>query len=126
ARFVPDAADRARVESALGTLLGVAEAGGATSGELYGAWRLYFERMAGENLVVLVFEDLHWADPGQLDFIDHMLEWSRNVPILIVTLARPDLLTRRPDWGAGRRNFLALGLEPLDEAAMLELLAGLA
>jgi hypothetical protein len=80
--------------------------------------------MAAENLVVLVFEDLHWADPGQLDFIDHMLEWSRNVPILIVTLARPELLEKRSDWGAGRRNFLALDLEPLDDVAMRELLAG--
>ena len=72
-----------------------------------------------------LFEDLHWADPGLLDFIDHLLEWSRGVPILIITLARPELLERRPDWGAGRRNFLALGLEPLDDDAMRDLLAGL-
>ena len=93
--------------------------------ELFRAWRTFFERLASTGIVVLAFEDLHWADAGQLDFIDHMLEWSRGVPILILTLARPDLLTRRPDWGAGRRNFMALGLEPLDEASMLELLAGL-
>ena len=72
-----------------------------------------------------MFEDLHWADAGLLDFIDHLLEWSRGVPILIVTLARPELLERRPDWGAGRRNFLALDLEPLPRTAMRELLAGL-
>ncbi|HUQ44202.1 MAG TPA: adenylate/guanylate cyclase domain-containing protein [Candidatus Limnocylindria bacterium] len=123
-RFIPDGPDRDRVEHALGTLLGVAEAQGESSGELFGAWRLYFERMAAENMVILVFEDLHWADSGLLDFIDHMLEWSRSVPILIVTLARPELLDRRADWGAGRRNFLALDLEPLDEASMRELLAG--
>ena len=63
--------------------------------------------------------------PGPLDFIDHVLEWSRGVPILIITLARPELLERRPDWGAGRRNFLALDLEPLTETAMRELLTGL-
>ncbi|MEO8272703.1 MAG: adenylate/guanylate cyclase domain-containing protein [Chloroflexota bacterium] len=124
ARFVPDGPDRARAEAAIGTLLGVADAPTGNVGELFGAWRLYFERMAAEHLVVLVFEDLHWADPGLLDFIDHMLEWSRNVPILIVTLARPALLDRRPDWGAGRRNFLALDLEPLDDLSMRELLAG--
>ena len=73
----------------------------------------------------LLFEDLHWADAGLLDFIDYLLEWTRGVPILIITLARPELLERRPDWGAGRRNFLALGLEPLAEPAMRELLAGL-
>jgi tetratricopeptide (TPR) repeat protein len=80
--------------------------------------------MASDRLVVLLFEDLHWADPGTLDFIDHVLEWSRNVPILIITLARPELLEHRPDWGAGRRNFLALDLAPLDEPAMRQLLTG--
>jgi hypothetical protein len=99
ARFVPDAADRARVESALGTLLGVADSRRDSSGELFGAWRLFFERMAAESLVVLVFEDLHWADPGQLDFIDHSAGVEPNVPILILTLARPELLDKRPDWG---------------------------
>jgi len=127
ASFVADPAERERVERALQALLGVGDgAGGApgTPGELFGAWRLFFERMASEGLLVMVFQDLHWADPGLLDFIDHMLEWSRNVPILIVTLARPQLLERRPDWGAGRRNFLALDLEPLTETAMRELLDG--
>ena len=124
ARFVTDVAERERMERALQVLLGVADAPGGPAGELFVAWRTYFERMAAEGLLVMVFEDLHWSDPGLLDFIDHMLEWSRNVPILIVTLARPELLERRPDWGAGRRNFLALDLEPLSEAAMRELLDG--
>ena len=124
ARFITDPADRERVERALGTLLGVADAPGGGAGELFGAWRLFFERLAEQQMVVLVFEDLHWADPGLLDFIDHLLEWSRGFPILIVTLARPELLERRPDWGAGRRNFLALDLEPLSDASMRELLAG--
>jgi tetratricopeptide (TPR) repeat protein len=75
--------------------------------------------------VVLVFEDLHWADGGTIDFIDHLLEWSRSIPLYIVTLARPELLDRRSDWGAGRRNFTSLYLEPLPEAAMRALLAGL-
>jgi class 3 adenylate cyclase/tetratricopeptide (TPR) repeat protein len=124
ARYITDPGDRDRVERALGALLGVAEAPGGGGGELFGAWRLFFERMAEQQLVILLFEDLHWADPGLLDFIDHLLEWSRGLPILIVTLARPELLERRPDWGAGRRNFLALDLEPLDDDAMRQLLAG--
>ena len=123
--YVPDQDERRRIEPALMALLGVgsAPAGGAES--LFSAWRTFFERLAAEQVVALVFEDLHWADQGTLDFIDHVLEWSRNVPILIITLARPDLLESRPGWGAGRRNFLALDVEPLPEAAMRELLAGL-
>ena len=123
--YVPDETERRWIEPALLALLGVGEAPAGGRDELFRAWRTFFERIAATGTVVLVFEDLHWADAGLLDFIDHLLEWSRGVPILIITLARPDLLDRRPDWGAGRRNFLALGLEPLDEAAMRELLAGL-
>ena len=123
-RFVTDPAEQDRVARALHALLGVGDAPEGGAGELFGAWRTYFERMAATSLVTLVFEDLHWADPGTLDFIDHLLEWSRNVPILIITLARPELLERRTGWGAGRRNFLALDLEPLDSGAMRGLLDG--
>ena len=77
------------------------------------AWRTFFERIAERGTVVLVFEDLQWADAGLLDFIDHLLDWSRQPPLFVVTLARPELLERRPDWGAGRRNFTSLALEPL-------------
>ena len=66
-----------------------------------------------------------WADDGLLDFIDHILDWSRDRPIYIITLARPELLDRRRDWGAGRRNFTSLVLEPLEPDQMRELLAGL-
>jgi class 3 adenylate cyclase/tetratricopeptide (TPR) repeat protein len=124
ARYVPEGEERDRVDRALQVLLGTGDAPDVGAGELFGAWRTFFERMASDRLVVLLFEDLHWADPGTLDFVDHILEWSRNVPILIITLARPELLERRPDWGAGRRNFLALDLAPLDEPAMRQLLAG--
>ncbi|MCJ7710253.1 MAG: AAA family ATPase, partial [Chloroflexi bacterium] len=105
---VPDPAERSWVESALLALLGVEAAGG--SEQLFGAWRTFFERLAGTGPVVMVFEDLHWADGGTLDFIDHLQEWSRTVPLLIVTLARPELLDRRPDWGAGKRSFTSIYL----------------
>ena len=105
------------------SLLGLESA--ADSQQLFGAWRTFFERLAASGPVVMVFEDFHHADSGLLDFVDHLMEWSRTVPILIVTLARPELLERRPDWGAGKRSFTSIHLEPIPVPAMRELLAGL-
>ena len=98
---------------------------GAPSEQLFGAWRTFFERLAATAPVVLVFEDFHFADPGLVAFVDQLLEWSRAVPIYVLTLARPELLEAHPDWGAGKRNFVSATLDPLPEAAMRELLAGL-
>ena len=124
-QYVTDAEERRRIEAALLALLGVGERPDGDSREMFALWRTYFERIGSQGTVALLFEDLHWADAGMLDFIDHLMDWSLNVPILIVTLARPELLETRPGWGAGRRNFLALDLQPLDETSMRELLTGL-
>jgi len=123
AAHVPDEAERRWIEPALLALLGVEAA--AEPEQLFAAWRTFFERLAASAPVVLIFEDLHHADAGLLDFIDELLDWSRSVPIYVLTLARPELIERRPDWGAGKRNFTSLYLEPLAEPAMRELLAGL-
>ena len=120
---VPDADERRWIEPALLTLLGIGS--GASSEQLFGAWRTFFERLAAGAPVVLVFEDFHFADSGLLDFVDHLLDWSRTVPIYVVTLARPELLEKRPDWGAGKRNFTSLYLDPLPEPEMRQLLAWL-
>ncbi|MCI0347740.1 MAG: AAA family ATPase [Chloroflexi bacterium] len=124
AQHIPDEAERRWIESALLALLGIS-GGDLPADQLFAAWRTFFERLTATGPVVLVFEDLHWADSGLLDFIDHLLEWSRDQPIYVLTLARPDLLEKRPEWGAARRNFLSLSLEPLSPAAMAELLGGL-
>jgi class 3 adenylate cyclase/tetratricopeptide (TPR) repeat protein len=124
AAHVPDPDERRWVEPALLTLLGI-DAGAVDPAQLFGAWRMFFERLAATGTVVMVFEDLQWADPGLLDFIDALLEWSRSLPIFVLTLARPELLERRPDWGAGKRSFTSIFLEPLPAAAMRDLLAGL-
>jgi len=125
AQFVPDETEGRWIETALLTLLGVGELGPGGSEQLFAAWRTFFERIALGGPVVLVFEDLHWADPGLLGFIEHLLEWAREAPIFVATLARPELLERRPDWGAGRRGLVSIALEPLPDEAMRELLAGL-
>ena len=126
-RWLSDPGERAYVEPRLAQLLGTETAGGQTLGrdELFAGWRLFFERLAGHNPVVLLVEDLQHADAGLLDFCEHLLDWARDVPIFVLTLARPELETRRVGWGAGRRNSTALSLEPLDDAAMDSLLEGL-
>jgi class 3 adenylate cyclase/tetratricopeptide (TPR) repeat protein len=123
--YVADETDRRWIEPALLALLGIGEPPAGGRDELFAAWRTFFEGVARTAPTVLVFEDLHWADTGLLDFIDYLLDWSREYPILVIALARPELLERRPGFGAGRRNFVGLSLEPLDEPAMRELLEGL-
>ncbi|MFL5644291.1 MAG: adenylate/guanylate cyclase domain-containing protein [Chloroflexota bacterium] len=128
AQWVTDDAERRWMEPRLLQLLGIDAGDDAEPTDresLFAAWRLLFERIAEHGVVVLVFEDLQWADDGLLDFIDHILDWSRERPIYIITSARPELLDRRRDWGAGRRNFTSLVLEPLSPDHMRELLAGL-
>ena len=126
AEYVSDEEERRWIVPRLLQLLGVEDGAGGDRDELFAAWRTFFERISEQGTVVLVFEDLHWADTGLLDFIDHLGEWSRGRPILVVTLARPDLLDRRPEWGAGRRNFVSLSLEPLPGPRCGRVLDGLA
>jgi len=120
-----DADERRFVEPRLARLLGLGDWEGTDRQELFAAWRLFFERLAGSQPVLLVFEDLQWADASLLDFVEYLLEWSRSHPIFVVTLARPELHERRSNWGSGLRNFSSLYLEPLSTHSMRELLDGL-
>src|SRR5262245_38545182 len=89
--------------------------------EAFAAWRRLLEAAAEHRPLVLVFEDLHWADDGLLDFVDHLADWATTVPILIVGTARPELLDRRPGWGGGKRNAFTVSIGALtdDETAVL-------
>ncbi|TMK79151.1 MAG: hypothetical protein E6G47_08735 [Actinobacteria bacterium] len=122
---VPDADEQRWIEPRLAHLLGLEDRTAADREDLFAAWRLFFERLASTLPTILVFEDMQWADPSLLDFIEYLLEWSRNFPLYIVTLARPEFADRRPNWGSGKRNFTSLYLEPLRPEAMHELIAGL-
>jgi predicted ATPase/class 3 adenylate cyclase len=125
AEFIPDEQEQRWVEPRLAHLLALDGGASGDQENVFSAWRIFFERLADRHPVVMVFEDMQWADAGLLDFIEYLLEWSRNHPIFIVTLARPELVDKRPNWGAGKRNFGSLYLEPLSAPAMEELLSGL-
>jgi class 3 adenylate cyclase/tetratricopeptide (TPR) repeat protein len=89
--------------------------------EAFAAWRRLLEAAAEQRPLILVFEDLHWADDGLLDFVDHLADWATTVPLLIVGTARPELLDRRPGWGGGKRNAFTLSIGALsdEETAVL-------
>jgi class 3 adenylate cyclase/tetratricopeptide (TPR) repeat protein len=98
-----------------------AHAGG---GESAPAWRRYFEGLAEQSPLVLVFEDMHWADDGLLDFIDHLVEWATGVPLLVIATARPELLDRRPAWGGGKLNVSTVALTPLSDEEAARIIHG--
>jgi class 3 adenylate cyclase/tetratricopeptide (TPR) repeat protein len=94
--------------------------------EAFAAWRRFLEALGELGPAVLVFEDLHWADDGTLDFVDHLVEWASGVPLLVVGTARPELLERRSAWGGGKTNALTLALSPLSDEETARLIAALA
>jgi class 3 adenylate cyclase/tetratricopeptide (TPR) repeat protein len=125
---VEDAKDASWVEGHLRPLAGLAgdsETFAQQRAESFAAWRRFFEALAEERPLVLVFEDLHWADEGLLEFIDHLIDWAVGVPILVVCTARPELLTLRPDWGGGKPNAATVSLSPLSDEQTARLLAAL-
>jgi predicted ATPase/class 3 adenylate cyclase len=122
---VEDPAERAFIEPRLQHLLGLTERVAPDREDLFSAWRLFVERMAERDPVVMVFEDIHWADASLLEFVEALLERSRAHPIFVLTLARPDLIERHPGWGARVRSFTSVTLDPLDDQAIDALLEGL-
>ncbi len=122
---IPDPEERRFVEPRLAHLLGLETAAPADRENLFSAWRLFYERLADEMPTVMVFEDMEWADASLLDFIEYLVDWSKSHPLFVLVLARPDLAERRPTWGAGKRTFTSLYLEPLSSADMDQLLTGI-
>jgi class 3 adenylate cyclase/tetratricopeptide (TPR) repeat protein len=122
-RHVLDPAERRFVGPRLAHLLGLEEGGSGDQENLFSAWRIFFERLADQGPLVMVFEDIHWADSALLDFIEYIVDWSRERPIFVLTASRPELAERRPAWGAGTRNFTSIFLEPLAPDQMDSLLS---
>ena len=103
------------VADLLGLASGILDAveGERSRQELAWAARAWAQKLAELQPLVLVFEDIHWAEDALLDLIEHLAAWTREAPILLLCLARPELLDARPGWGGGRVRALSIQLEPL-------------
>jgi predicted ATPase len=126
--LIEDEREAAWVTGHLRPLVGLAggvEVGGDRRGEAFAAWRRFLEALAEQRTAVLVVEDLHWADDTLLDFLDHLVDWAAEVPLLVVATTRPELLTRRPGWGGGKPNTTTVTLSPLGEEDTARLVAAL-
>ncbi len=126
ARYIDDDRERTWIAPFIGSLLGLGPAPVGDREEAFTAWRTFFERIADREPTVLAFDDLHRADGGLLDFIDGFAAGATGRPILLVAIARPELLDQRPHWGAAWRNHAVIELQRLSRDSMGDLLAALA
>ena len=123
----PTRSEREWLRARLAPLLGIADADAvkAERAELFAAWRRFVEAMAAPDPLVLVVEDLHWADPAMLEFLEHLVERSADLPLLIVATARPELLERHPAWGEANPAATRIPLGPLTDLGAARLVAAL-
>ena len=121
-----DDAERDWLRTSLAPLVGAGETGAASDREeAFAAWRRFVEGVAAQRPLILVFEDLHWADDALLAFVEHLVDWSTDVPLLVLCTARPELYEGHPGWGGGKRNSNTISLSPLAAVDTARLLAAL-
>jgi class 3 adenylate cyclase/tetratricopeptide (TPR) repeat protein len=127
AAVIADPSDAQWVEGHLRPLagLGGGGAGGDRQSEAFTAWRRFFEALAEQGPLVLVFDDLQWADGNLLDFVEYLIDWVSGVPLLVICSARPELFERRDGWGGGKRNATTLSLAPLNDDETAGLISSL-
>jgi len=128
AAAVQEASERDWFTARLAPLVGAVGAdggGSAERAESFTAWRRFLEALASSRPLVLVLEDLHWADPPLLEFVEHALDWAAGVPLLVVCTARPELYERNAAWGGGNRNSTTVALSPLTAEETARLLSAL-
>ena len=114
-----------RTAELLAATIGAAELELVDRAALFSAWRRTIGFAAARRPLVLVIEDLHWSSDSLLDLVEFILQPAGDVAMLMVALARPELLDRRPGWGGGRRSFVSLALEPLADAEVATLVGDL-
>src|SRR5919204_566952 len=108
-----------RVAELLAATVGAGEGEMTDRAALLAAWRTALEHAATRGPLVIVFEDLHWSSDSLLDLVEFVMQPRGDLAVLMIALTRPELLDRRPTWGGGRRNYVALALEPLSDDAVL-------
>jgi class 3 adenylate cyclase len=124
--IVEEQRERDWIRSRLEPLVGLGEEAQATQREeSFTAWRTFLEAIAAQNAFVLVIEDLHWADPAMLEFVEHLADWATGVPLFVLCTARPELYERDPGWGGGKRNHTAVSLAPLSSEETAQLIGSL-
>jgi DNA-binding SARP family transcriptional activator/tetratricopeptide (TPR) repeat protein len=127
-RAIGDPAEAGRIATFLGALVGLGGEEPATGDhrrETFAAWRRFIEALADECPLVLVFEDLHWADDALLDFVDDLVDQASGVPLLVIATSRPELLERRSGWGGGKPGALTISLPPLSRSDTTHLVTAL-
>ncbi|HEX6489984.1 MAG TPA: adenylate/guanylate cyclase domain-containing protein [Gaiellaceae bacterium] len=121
-------ADARRILNQVSSAVGLADDPALSREETFHAVRQLFETIAAARPLIVVFDDLHWAEPTFLDLVDYVVDWSREAPIFLLCLARPDLLDARPSWAGGKLHATTTLLEPLSaeesETLMDNLVAG--
>jgi class 3 adenylate cyclase/tetratricopeptide (TPR) repeat protein len=120
-----DVSERDWLVARLAPLAGTTAAAAGEREESFTAWRRFIEGIAAQRPLILVFEDLHWADDALLEFVEHLVDWSTGVPLLVLCTARPELYERHAGWGGGKRNSNTVSLSPLGTEETARLLAAL-
>jgi class 3 adenylate cyclase len=110
-----------RAADLLAATIGAGEPEVIDRAALFAAWRAAIEVAARRSPLVLVFEDLHWSSESLLDLVEFIVQPRGEAAVLMIVLTRPELLDRRPGWGGGRRNYVAMSLEPLNDDSVAQL-----
>ena len=125
ATLLSDADDKDRIEPLVSGLLSWSEP--VATDDAFWAVRKLFEHVARDRSLVVVFDDIHWAEPTLLDQIEHLADWTRDAALLLLCVARPELLEFRSGWGGGKLNATSILLEPLgseDASTLVDNLLG--
>ncbi len=119
-----DPDDRTWMATQLSPLVGAeSDAETGDRAEAFAAWRRFLEDLAANQPLVMVIEDLHWVDDSFIEFLEDLMVWSSDTPIMVVCTARPELYESHPAWGGGQRNSTTITLSPLSDEEIAQLIA---